>query len=133
MDVDWVATDPESGRFSGIYATSTFRELEDRLAALRARGEGYFQVARIGHEYPYLILGFCGAHGVLYRMDNAETMLIHVGDGAVSEGDEVMVLVMEDHNDVSGKYALTLERAWGVVKEFAATGATGGDEAWLEL
>ena len=133
IDVDWTATDPGSGRFSGVYATSTFGGLEDRLVALRRRGEGYLQVARFGEEYPYLILGFRGGHAVLYRMDSAETMLIHVGDGSVSEEDDVAVLVMEDHNEVGGRFALTLERAWDVVKQFAATGTTGDDADWLEL
>lgn len=133
MDIEWTATDPDSGRFSGIYAPSTLAELEDRLVALRARGEGYFQVARLGEEYPYLSLGFRDAHAVLYRMDSAETMRIHVGDESVSESHDVTVLVMEGHNDVGGRFALTLEHAWDIVKHFAAAGATGDEADWLEL
>jgi hypothetical protein len=133
MVVDWVATDPDSGRFSGVFRVAAFAELEDRLAALRARGEGYFQVARTDSEYPWLLLGFRGSHAVLYRLDSPDTMLIHVGDATVSRDHEVTVLVMEDHNDIGGKFVLRLDRAWRVVKEFAATGATGEAKNWLEL
>ncbi len=131
--VEWAATDPESGRFAGMYSSSGLVELEDRLAALRTRGEGYFQVARADSEYPYLILGFCGPDAALYRMDDPDTMLIHVGDGSVSNDGEVTVLVMEDHNEIGGRFALRLDRAWAAVKEFAATGATGADVDWLRL
>lgn len=132
-NVEWAATDPRSGQFSGIYVGSTFSELEDRLAALRLRGEGYFQIARQGSEYPYLILGFRDVRAVLYRMDTADTMLIHDGDGSVREDEEVDVLIMEEYNAVSGKYALALSFAWSIVRHFGDTGQMGQVSDWIRL
>jgi hypothetical protein len=133
VDVEWAATDPVSGRFSAIYATSTVGELEDRLDELRARGEGYVEVARAAQDYPTFMMGFRGAHAVLYRLDDAETMLIHVGDGSVPKDGIATVLVMENDNEIDGQFALSLGSAWGFVKEFAASASTGDDSEWLRL
>lgn len=133
MDVDWAATDPTSGRYSGLYATTEFRELEDRLDQLRARDEGYLEVARVGSDYPTFLLGFRGDHAVLYRLNNAESMLAHVGDGSVSDSSVVTVRIMDEVNEIDGQFALSLETAWNLVKEFARTGATGSEADWLQL
>ena len=132
VDVDWAATDPGSGRFSALYATAAVREVEDRLDE-RARGEGYVEVARVGQDYPTFMMGFRGAHAVLYRLDDAETMLIHVGNGSVPEDGIATVLVMEDENDIDGQFVMRLESAWNLVTKFAGTGSTGDDAEWLQL
>ena len=130
---NWAATDPVSGRFSALYATSAVRELEDRLDELRARGEGCVEVARVGQDYPTVMMGFRGAHAVLYRLDDAETMLIHVGDGSVPKDGNATVLVMENESEIDGQFALSLESAWGFVKAFTGSDSTGDDSEWLRL
>ncbi len=46
MNVDWAATDPSSGRYSGLFATAPFGELEQRFHQLRAREGGYVEITR---------------------------------------------------------------------------------------
>lgn len=116
MDVSWSATLPESGRFHGVEAHSDIEVLNDRFAALRARGEGYLEVRRAA-DYPVLTLGFRGSVAVIAAFVSEETMAILIGDVS-NQSDLVEVPIMGEDHVFSGPAAIETERAWHLVQDF---------------
>lgn len=111
MDVVWVATEAESGRYPFDAVTSTLDDLRARVRALQLRGEGYFEIARAGGEYPALLVEFRGGHAVVHLHPNAETMILLHGDGSVPAEEDVGVLIFEESATFTGHVVMHLDRA----------------------
>jgi hypothetical protein len=63
VEVDWIATCPQTRRLSYTLRRSTAEEYVARIEALRALGEGYSEVSLAGRAYPHLTLSLRGGHG----------------------------------------------------------------------
>jgi hypothetical protein len=133
MSVAWTATSPESGRFSPGERRSDVRDLSDRFNELRSRGQGYLEVAFPDRGYPLLSLGFRDDHAVISVFESAEKVSLLVGDGTVSSGAAVDVLIMDDLARFTGEFVLSVDRAWDLVRLFIRTGAPSDLGEWCEL
>ncbi|RZI93495.1 MAG: hypothetical protein EOO67_06525 [Microbacterium sp.] len=135
MDVEWCATSPETGRYTGIGAPSPAGELVDRLEALRRVGEGYLEVNVLGRDYPVLSLGFRGDHAVLHRWADEEHMALLGGDGSVPMDDVVEVPIAEDEfpGMFTGEFTSTTDRALGLVRRFLEDGDSESLGDWYDL
>ncbi|MEU2284587.1 hypothetical protein ABZ614_22025 [Streptomyces sp. NPDC013178] len=133
MSVRWAATALESGRFSALERCSDVGELVDHFNELRSRGQGYLEVRLPGGEFPQLTLGFQGDLGVLHLFEDAERSSLLVGDGSATADAVIDVLVMDDLAAFNGDFALTVDRAWALVRHFIQTGAPGELGEWCEL
>ena len=116
VDVAWSATSPHSGRFDAIETRSNTDALNDRFAALKARGEGYLEVRR-AEDYPVLTLGFRGSVAVIEAFMSEEAMAVLVGDGSY-QGDLAVVPIMDEDAAFSGPAAIDTERAWSLAQHF---------------
>ena len=125
MDVVWVATEEDSGRYPYFPITSSLRDLRARVRALRTRGEGYVEVSRPEGDYPALLVGFQGEHAVVHLQADAETMFLLHGDGSVRAEDEVDVLIFEEDSTFTGHVVMTLDHAIELLEEFAHSGSVG--------
>ena len=133
MSVVWATTSPESGRFSAGERRSDVRDLADRFSELRSCGQGYLEVRLPDREFPQLSLGFRGDHAVIHLIDDAEGMSLLVGDGTVSVGAVVDVLIMDGLAEFTGGFVLSVDRAWALVGSFIRTGAARDLGVWCAL
>ena len=131
MDVAWSATSPESGRFDAIVTRSDVEVLNDRFAALKARGEGYLEVRRV-EDYPALTLGFRGSVAVIEAYVSQEAISILLGDGS-HQGGLVEVPIMDEDGVFSGPAAIETERAWRLVQDFLDGRNLGELGEWFSL
>jgi len=131
VDVAWSATSPESGRFDALVTRSSVEILNDRFAALRARGGGYLEVRR-AEDYPALTLGFRGSVAVIEAFVSQEAMAILVGDGS-HQGDLVEVPIMDEDAVFSGPTAIETGRAWRLVQDFLSGRDLGELGEWFSL
>lgn len=129
--VTWAATSPESGRFDPLVSRSDVESLDERFAALKARGEGYLEVRRV-NDYPGLAMGFRGSVAVIEAFVSQERMAILVGDGSCP-GELVKVPTMDEETSYSGQAGIDVERAWGLVREFAKGRDLSELGEWFEL
>jgi len=116
VEAVWAATSPVSGRFDPVETRSDLVALDDRFAALRARGHGYLEVRRTD-EFPVLTVGFRGSVAVVQALTSPEAMALLEGDGSVA-GEVVEVPVMDETADFAGEAGLNVDHAWSVVRSF---------------
>lgn len=116
IDIAWAATSPESGRFDAVVAHTDIESLNQRFAALRARGEGYVEVRRVD-DYPALAMGFRGSVAVIEAFRDQETMSILVGDGSYP-AELVQVPSMGEETTYSGQAGIDVDHAWSLVHDF---------------
>jgi hypothetical protein len=65
VDVEWIATDPDSWRLSFTRSRTSTDDYVALIEALLATGEGYSEVSWADRDCPYLTLSFRGGYGVL--------------------------------------------------------------------
>lgn len=133
MSVTWAATALESGRFRAVERCSEFSELADHFDGLRSRGQGYLEVRLPDGEFPLLTLGFRGDLAVLHLFDSAEESSLLAGDGIAAAKAMVDVLVVDDLAAFSGRFVLSVDRAWDLVCRFVVTGVPGELGEWCGL
>ncbi len=134
MNVAWVGTSPETGRYSPVETRAGLAEFRDFFQKLRARGEGYVEVRREDAAFPRLALAFRDERAVVHRFDNDETCNLLYGDGVIPAGSEVVVPVIDDDSSLfTAEFVSGLDRAWGIVCEFAETGNSDNSGEWEEL
>lgn len=107
--------------------------LADRFGDLRALGQGYIEVRLPDREFPTLTLAFRGDHAVVHLMSAPERMSLLAGDGTVPPGAEFEVPVMDDLAVFMGDFVVGVDRAWGLVHDFARRRAAGAPGEWCEL
>lgn len=135
MDVEWIATDPESGRLSFVERRSSAEEYLSRIEALRAQGWGYSEVRLSGRDYPSVTLSFRGDYAVLHQFSAEDKVLLLAGGGLVADDETVLVPMLDDIDDTpfSGAFVLTTERASAAVTEFLRHGSVEDLGDWQEL
>src|SRR5690349_13368855 len=94
--VVWVASSPDSGRFTSADVSSEWEVLQDRFDRLRSRSQGYVELHRPGQEYPLISFSFRENYAVLHLFEDPERTLLLKGDGVVSENVDVDVPVMDE-------------------------------------
>ncbi|MEU3285447.1 hypothetical protein [Streptomyces longwoodensis] len=133
MLVSWIATDPESRRFSATERSSDFADLTDDFTALRSRDQGYLEVRLPGGAFPLLTLGFQDDQAVIHLFDATEKSFLLVGDGTAAADALVHVPIVDDLAVFSGDCVLSVDRAWALVRNFIQTGAPSELGEWREL
>jgi hypothetical protein len=116
VDVVWAATSPTSGRFDPVETSSDVEILNDRFAALRARGEGYVELRR-SEDFPVLTVGFRGSVAVVQVLTSPEAISLLEGDGSIQAG-QVEVPVMDETAEFAGQAAVNVDHAWTLVQGF---------------
>ncbi len=135
MDVDWIATDPESRRLSFAERRSSAEEYFARIEALRALGWGYSEVHLAGTDYPVLALSFRGGYAVLHQFSAEEKVLLLAGEGVIADDETVLLPVLDDIHDTvfSGAFVLSTGGACAAVREFLHHGSAEDLGDWQEL
>ena len=135
MDVDWIATDPESGRLSGMERRSSAEEYVARIEALRALGWGYSEVHMSGADFPGLALSFRGSYAVVHQFAAEDKVLLLAGDGMIGDDEVVLVPMLDDTDDTTftGAVVLSTARAFAAVREFVRHGSVEDLGDWEEL
>ncbi|SNT50532.1 hypothetical protein SAMN05421812_107325 [Asanoa hainanensis] len=136
MTVEWSATSPETGRVSSAVVRSGPSELEGHFTMLRALGEGFIEVALSIEDSPQIALGFRGAHAVveqLRALDEDPKSLLLVGDGSIPWDDTVEVPHLQGDAIFTGRFVMTVDRAWDAMREFVRTGSPASSGEWHEL
>jgi hypothetical protein len=135
VDVDWIATDHESGRLSFTERRSSAEEYVARVEGLRALGWGYSEVHVSGTDYPRLTLSIRGDYAVLHQFSAEDKVLLLAGDGVIADDETVLVPMLDDPDDTpfSGAFVLSAERAYAAVREFLRHGAVEDLGDWQEL
>jgi hypothetical protein len=132
LDAIWAATSPKSGRFDPIETTSSVAVLRGRLAELEARGAGYFEVRRVGEEFPLLTLGFRGSLAVVHAFKSVDHVELLSGAGALSSA-AISVPVLDDAATFDSWAGNDLRSAWELVEAFTRGGELEVLGAWVEL
>lgn len=133
MSVQWTATALESGRFSAIERCTDLADLSAHFNALRAGGQGYFEVRLPGSEFPLLSLGFQDDQAVIHLFEDADRSSLLVGDGTAAADFVVQVPFMDDLAEFGGDFALAVDRAWGLLGDFIQAGSPAALGEWHEL
>lgn len=135
MDVEWIATDPDSHRLSFTERRSSAEEYVVRIEALRALGWGYSEVHVSGTDYPCLTLSFRGDYAVLHQLSAEDKVLLLAGDGVIADDETVLVPMLDDIDEApfSGAFVLSAERARAAVREFLRHGSVEDLGDWQEL
>ena len=133
MEVEWIATDPDSGLLSHTERRSSVRDYAARIEALLTRGEGYSHVHRADATYPLLTLSFRGGYGVVHQFPSADKVSLLAGGGAIDASETALVPVLDDDVPFSGEYVLSAERAWAAVREFLEHGSPEDLGEWHEM
>ncbi|MFV8184528.1 hypothetical protein [Streptomyces sp. AF1B] len=133
MSVMWAATSLESGLFHPVERRSELKDLSDRFNDLRAVGQGYVEVRSPTSEFPVLSLAFRDDHAVVHLMSDTERMSLLVGDGTVSSSAEVEVPIMNDLAAFTGDFVLDVDRAWGLLHDFARVWVASPLGEWRAL
>jgi hypothetical protein len=131
--MSWVATSAVYGRFPPVEVTSTQDELLAQYEELGSHSEGYIEVRNSSHEYPWVAMGFRAGHAVIHRAEGPESMSLLHGDGSVPSDATVEILIMNDLAIFTGKFVVTLEHAWRLMREVARTGEVGDSGDWRGL
>lgn len=131
VSVSWAATSPASGRFDAVEKYSNVEALNDRFAALRARGEGYLEVRR-NEEYPVLTVGFRGSVAVVQVVTSPESMSLLEGNGA-TQRDAVEVPIMDEAADFASQAGVAVDHAWSVVQDFLGGRDLSELGEWVKL
>lgn len=133
MELDWIATDPETGQLSYTRRT-TAEEYIAWIRVLRELGEGYTEVSLADRPYPCLAFGFRGSCGVVHQFVTEDEVFILSGDGVIADGQTVRVPVLDnDDSEWTGEFVLSAEHAWAAVKQFVRNGSVEGLGHWGEL
>jgi hypothetical protein len=135
VEVDWIATDPESGRLSYTFRRTAAEEYVARIEALLAQGEGYSEVSLAGRTYPRLTLSFRGDYGVVHQFSAEDTEHLLAGDGSVANDQTVLVPVMDDipSAQFTGAFVRSTDHAWEAVRKFIRDGSAEDLGNWQEL
>jgi hypothetical protein len=135
VEVDWIATDPETRQLSHTERRTTAEEFAARIEALLALGEGYCEVSLAGRAFPHLTLSFRGGCGVVHQFPAADKVFLLAGDGLIADDQSVLVPVMDDIDDAefTGAFVLSAEHAWAAVREFLRHGSVEDRGDWQEL
>lgn len=135
MEVDWIATDPETGRLSYTERRTTEEEYVARIEALRADGGGYSEVSLADRAYPRLTLSFRGGYGVVRQFSAEDEVFLLAGDGSIANDRTVPVPVMNDIDDAefTGAFVLSIDHAWAAVRAFLCHGTVEDVGDWREL
>jgi hypothetical protein len=99
----WVATEPRSGRFSGVETRSDVAGLSERFNELRLRGQVYLEVRMPDREYPVVTVGFREDYAVIHLFSDAEQVSRLRGDGTVPSS---AVVEVPGGDDAAGLTAL---------------------------
>jgi hypothetical protein len=135
VEVDWIATDPETRRLSYTERRTTAEEYVARIEALRALGEGYSEVSLADRAYPYLSWSFRGGYGVVHQFAAEDKVFLLAGDGIIANEQTVLVPVMEDidNAEFTGAFVLSADHAWAAVREFLRHGSAEDLGPWQEM
>jgi len=135
MNVEWLATSPETSRV-GVMMRTEFRELETRFIRLRSHGEGYLEVAVPTENSPELSLAFRGDHAVVEQLrvlDEDPKSFLLVGDGSLPPDATVEVPIMDEDATFTGLFVMSVDRAWDAVRDFVSAGSPADLGVWYEL
>ena len=135
MEVEWTATDPDSGLLCYTPQRSSVRDYVARIEALLALGAGYSEVSWAERAYPHLALSFRGGYGVVHRFSADGKVFLLAGGDVIGADETVSVPVLDDDYDTSftGEYVLSAERAWAAVREFLRHGSVEDLGEWEEM
>lgn len=135
MDVEWIATEPDSRRLSLTEKRTSADDYIALVEALLAAGEGYSEVHWADRAYPYLTLSFRGDYGVVHQFSADGKVLLLTGDGVIGAHEIVVVPVLDDGagTPFSGEYVLSAEHAWAAVQDFLRHGVVEDLGEWREL
>jgi hypothetical protein len=134
MEVDWIATDPESGQLSLTERHSSAEEYLARIEALLALGWGYSEVSLSGSAYPHLTLSFRGEYAVVHQFPTENKVLLLAGDGVIADDQTALVPVLDiDSVPFDGAVVLSTEHACTAVREFLRHGSVNDLGDWQEL
>jgi hypothetical protein len=122
MELDWIATDPDSGRLSHTERRSSVETYESRIEVLRALGEGYTEVSWADRDYPHVALSFRNPYGVVHYMSEDKIYLL-AGDGVIGDDQTADVPGLEGDSRFMGAFVLSADHAWEVVKAFLRSGS----------
>ena len=136
MQVEWSATQPDTGRVSSAVTRSGLDELETHFFALRCLGEGFLEVALTAEDSPQVALSLRGDHAVVEQLrgfDEDPKAFLLVGDGSVPWDGTVKVPHLDGDAVFTGHFVMSVDRAWASVRGFVRTGSTAGLGEWYEL
>jgi hypothetical protein len=135
VEVDWIATDPQTRRLSYTERRTTAEEYVARMDALHALGEGYSEVSLADRAYPRLTVSFRGGYGVVHQFSAEDKVFLLAGDGSIADDQTVLVPVMDDIDDAefTGAFVLSADHAWAAVREFLRHGSVEDLGNWQEL
>jgi len=135
MSVNWAATSPTTGRYSGVYHSSSGAELLERVADLRTRGAGYLEIEIAGRDYPALSLAFAGDRAVLHLWSDEGRMALLGGDGSVPMDEDVEVPTMDDPDPgiFTGEFVSSTDRAVALLERFIGNGDAQSLGDWYDL
>ena len=133
MELDWFASDPETGQLSCTRRT-TVEEYVARIEVLRELGEGYTEVSLADRPYPCLTFGFRGGYGVIHQFAAEDMVFLLSGNGAIGDEQRVRIPVLDDADtEWTGEFVLTADRAWAAVMEFLRHGSAESLGHWEQL
>lgn len=135
MEVDWIATDPETRGLSYTDRRTSAAQYIAQIEALRAQGEGYCEVSLAGQAYPRLTLSFRGGYGVVHQFSAEDKVFLLAGDGVIANDQTALVPMLDDIHDgkFTGAFVLTADHAWAVVREFLRHGNVEVLGHWQQL
>lgn len=121
-DVEWVASDPRSGRLPGMARRTSAQECLQGLEPVLT-DEGYAELSLVASPYPLLALSFRNGRGVIHAFSATGSVALHTGDGSVPAGEVVPLPVIVDDTDFTGDVVLSAGTAATVLREFLRTGS----------
>lgn len=133
MELEWIATDPETLLLSHNEERSNVDDYLSRIEALRERGEGYTEVGWANRPYPYLALSFRGPYGVVHQWADEGQEFLLAGDGALSDNEEVVLPVLDTETAFTGEFVLNADHAWDITKAFIRSGSVEDLGEWCLL
>jgi hypothetical protein len=135
MNVDWIATDPQTGRLSLTEQRSSTEEYLARIEALRVLGWGYSEVSRSDAAYPHLTLSFKAEHAVVHQFSAADEVLLLAGDGVIADKETVALPILDDIDGTpfTGAFVLRTTRACAAIAEFLRRGRVEDLGNWQQL
>ena len=131
-DVEWVASDPETGYLPGIAKRTSAERCLAALDRLLDAG-GYAELNLAGRPHPSLALSFRDGRGVVHRFSAADRVSLLGGDGSVPDEDVLALPLLLGDAEFTGAFVLGADRARTVVRDFVATGDTDPLGTWHDL
>jgi hypothetical protein len=132
MDVEWIASEADSGRLSAEQRTSA-DAYASRLEALASLGEGYSEVSLAGQPHPHLALTFRGADAAVHKFSDDDGVSLLIGDGGLSDDQIVLLPGLEGDTEFSGAFVSSADHAIAVIVAFARSGSLAGLGEWREI